>query len=115
MRKWMAVLVVLAVLASGAMLALLRTPALPETEAANSVALGLLLLDGEDGVYVLAVSAGSAADQAGLQPGDCILRAAEIPLADVAAFNRFLASDGRSTPLTIERNGRILNLRLLLR
>ena len=35
----------------------------------DSASLGLVLLDREGGVYILAVSQGSPADQAGLMPG----------------------------------------------
>ncbi|MBQ2954491.1 MAG: PDZ domain-containing protein [Clostridia bacterium] len=82
---------------------------------ADSASLGLLLLDQADGVYILAVSDGSAADHAGLQPGDCILHVAQTPLEDVASFNGYLTQQGQTLPLTIRRNGREMHLSLPLR
>lgn len=67
-----AVLVLLASVALGVHLSDRPTP---DAEQPDAAALGLLLLDAEDGLLVLAVSDRSTADQAGLEPGDHILRA----------------------------------------
>ena len=81
----------------------------------DSASLGLVLLDRENGVYILAVSEGSAADQAGLLPGDCILHVAGDPLADAAAFDQLLKVGGPSLPMTIRRGTGEIHLTLPLR
>ena len=81
----------------------------------DSASLGLVLLEREDGVYILAVSEGSAADQAGLLPGDCILHVAGGPLADAAAFEQLLKVGSPSLPMTIRRGTGEMHLALPLR
>lgn len=82
------------------------------TTASDSVSLGLLLLDAEEGVYILAVSEGSAADAAGFRPGDRILAADGTPLSDVSAFNERLIASPGPLLLTVRRDADCLQLPL---
>ncbi len=84
----------------------------PQTAATDSAALGLLLLDAEDGVYVLAVSDRSPAHQAGLQPGDCLVLADGVPLESASAFNDLLPRGQETILLTVRRGGQELRLEL---
>lgn len=70
----------------------------------DSVSLGLLLLDAEEGVYILAVSDGSAADAAGFLPGDRILAADGAPLSNVSVFNERLLMAPGELLLTVRRD-----------
>lgn len=110
-RIWMAVLALLLLAAAGIGWRSFVTA--PEQPAAvDSASLGLLLLDAEGSVYVLAVSDRSQADQAGLEPGDCILSAGEKQLPDTAAFNELLQMNRDQLLLTIRRDDRELRLTL---
>ena len=80
--------------------------------AVDSAALGLLLLDAEEGVYVLAVSERSLADQAGLLPGDCILCAGDEALGEAMGLNRLLEQGQESLPLTVRREDNVIRLDL---
>ena len=80
--------------------------------AVDSAALGLLLLDAEEGVYVLAVSERSLADQAGLLPGDCILCAGDEALGEATGLNRLLEQGQESLPLTVRREDNVIRLDL---
>lgn len=62
-------------LAAGVFLVIRQEAAEPEKETAGSAALGLMLLDDDQGVYVLAVADQSPADEAGVAPGDYLLQA----------------------------------------
>ena len=61
---------------------------------------------------VVAVVAGSAADQAGLHPGDLITRVNDATVSSAAAGKQLLrqASAGQPIMLTVERNGQTLVL-----
>ena len=83
--------------------------------AVDSAALGLLLLDAEEGVYVLAVSERSLADQAGLLPGDCILCAGDEALGEATGLNRLLEQGRERLPLTVRREDAVIRLELLCR
>jgi serine protease Do len=63
-------------------------------------------------LHVVAVTAGSAAEQAGLQPGDIITRVNEATLSSAAAGKQLIrqARVGQQLMLTVERNGQTLVL-----
>ena len=111
MRKpWRWMLPVLALVLTAAVLSLRIAP--QHTQAPDSAALGLLLLDTEAGVQVLAVSEGSMADACGLLPGDCILAADGTPLQDADAFNACLLAQPEALCLTVQRDERQLEVTL---
>src|SRR5436305_2039231 len=70
--------------------------------------LGVELADGEDGVTVKAVLAGTPAADAGLKPGDKITEWKGRSVSSVSgllrAANKFLA--GEKVPVTVERGGK---------
>lgn len=104
-----AILIVLALLAA------VSAPIPRRPASADSVSLGLLLLDAEEGVYILAVSDGSAADAAGFLPGDRILAADGAPLGNVTAFNERLLTASEGLLLTVRRDAEELLLPLRCR
>lgn len=59
---------------------------------------------------IVAVAAGSAADQAGLQPGDIITRVNDAAIASAAAGKQLIrqAPAGQQIRLTVDRNGQTL-------
>lgn len=75
----------------------------------SSAALGLMLLEKGNGLYVLAVTQESPADKAGFLPGDVIL----LPGEDtVEALEELLAAGEENLPFTLRRDGRELQLTL---
>jgi len=87
----------------------------PEPEGVSSASLGLVLLESERGVYVLAVSDRSAAWYAGLQPGDVILSAGNAPLESAAALDGLLAGENDTLMLAVLRDQQLLQLELTVR
>lgn len=79
-------------------------------QTADDASLGLLLVDEADGLYVLAVSAGSAADQAGFRPGDRILDADGAPVSTSAIFYERLLTAPSRLHMTVRRQERVLQL-----
>ena len=71
----------------------------------GSAALGLMLLDQQDGVYVLAVTENSVADASGVRPGDYLLRVGEEALASAETFDLLLDERTDSIVLTLRRDG----------
>ena len=69
----------------------------------SSAALGLMLLEQEEGLYVLAVTKNSPADKAGVHPGDYLLRAGEEELVDAAHLDQCLQESENSLTLTLLR------------
>lgn len=86
------------------------SPVYPAGE--GSAALGMVLLDDEDCVYVLAVSDQSPAHQAGLRPGDYILSADGTRVSSVDALDALLEAGGETLEITIRRQNRELKVTL---
>lgn len=80
----------------------------------SSASLGLMLLDGEDCVQVLAVTEKSPADYAGFQPGDCILRSGAAPVESTEDFEQLL-NRGTTLECLICRDGKELKLQIPFR
>lgn len=78
----------------------------------SGAALGLMLLNREQGIYVLAVTQDSPADRAGVLPGDYLLRADGEPLADSDQLDAMLREDADELTLLLRRDERELLLRL---
>ncbi len=81
----------------------------------DSAALGLLLQETGGGVYVLAVSERSPAEQAGLRPGDHILRAGDAMMTDAALLSELLEAGDEAIPLLVRRTEGDITLTLPLR
>lgn len=80
----------------------------------SSASLGLMLLDGENCVQVLAVTDRSPADYAGFQPGDRILRTGTAPVNSTEDFEQLLNRD-KPLECLIRRDGREMKLRIPFR
>lgn len=78
----------------------------------SSAALGMMLLEREKGLYVLAVTQDSPADRADILPGDYLLRAEGIPLDSVEQLDEMLDAAERELALLLRRSGKELLRRL---
>jgi len=76
----------------------------------SSAALGMVLLEAEDGVYVLAVSDQSPAHRAGLEPGDYIQQMDGQDIGDPAAMDAYLCTGKDGIRLTVRRGEQELSL-----
>ncbi|MDD6049731.1 MAG: PDZ domain-containing protein [Clostridiales bacterium] len=113
-RRWgWAAAAVLLLLLAGLSLGLRRdTPRPAET---SSAALGLMLLEKEQGLYVLAVTQGTAADRADVHPGDMVIASGDSQATGLAWLDALLSSGQEAIPLTVQRNGKELHLLLPIR
>lgn len=116
MRKWMrwaALAAALGVLALGLRFMLNRDdPISPEGSIAS---LGLMLLEKEDGLYVLAVAQGSPAEKAGFCPGDMLIASRGESAAGIQWLETLLRNGEDSIPLTLCRYGDEIQLNLPVR
>lgn len=78
----------------------------------SSAALGMMLLEREKGLYVLAVTQDSPADRADVHPGDYLLRVEEIALDSVEQLDELIDAAERELTVWVRRNGEELLLRL---
>lgn len=78
----------------------------------SSAGLGLMLLEREKGLYVLAVTQDSPADKAGFRPGDYLLRADDVPLDGVTQLDALIDAAERELSVRIRRSGQEQMLRL---
>lgn len=111
--RWMALLAALILLALGLVLGLKQEEPLSADSSAAS--LGLMLLEKESGLYVLAVAQGSPAEKAGICPGDTLIAPEREEAADIAWLEALLATGEETVPLTLRRDGRELHLLLPVR
>ena len=72
--------------------------------------LGLMLLDEENGLFVLAITEYSPAWQAGFQAGDLLLSSGDTQLTSVLQLESMIASAGGEVPVLLDRSGRQLSL-----
>lgn len=75
----------------------------PLTGAPGSEAAGLILLEEEQGVLVLAVTEDSPANRAGVEPGDYLLLADETAICSLSEADEALKKVGRPLVLTLQR------------
>ncbi len=112
---WMLVLAALALAGLGVWHVIRESDALPGMEAfqgsSGTAALGLVLVDEADGVYVLAVTSGSMAERAGVHPGDYLLTADGVPLTNAACLNE-QAVQADTILLTVRREGQVVPVTL---
>ena len=68
------------------------------------------------GVYIYGVEEGSAAEKAGLQPGDRILSIGDVEVSDSAALTNFVKSCevGDTVPMTVARQGKAVQVELIM-
>lgn len=70
----------------------------------GAAAKGLLLLDDEQGVYVLAVTDKSPAALAGVEPGDYLLSAGGLPIDKAQRLDEMMAQMKEPLQLRLRRN-----------
>ena len=91
MRRWMIFVLVLLLAGAGLWFGCTRSASPPSAEGATSMAaLGLVLLDSEEGVSVLAVKDKSPAEYAGIHPGDLLLQANGHPFSTILQLEALL-------------------------
>lgn len=112
-KKWVALAAVLLLVLLVLLVSLVQDD--PSLTEASSVSLGLMLLEQEQGLYVLAVTQDSPADRAGVFPGDRIIASQGMAITHVNQLERLLDSAGESLPLTLLREGREQQILLLVR
>lgn len=108
--RYAALVLALVLLGMGLYHGLSRDDALPTDY--SSAALGLMLLEKPEGLYVLAVTQGSPADRSGVQPGDYLVALGDEPLSDLAHLEALLSAGGDAIPLTLHRDGKVILIRL---
>lgn len=116
MRRWLIVATAIALISAAGLGvgAALRPAEPPEARQARMTAMGLLLLDDEaPGLYVLAVSDGSPAGEAGIRPGDRITQAGDTPLTSVAQLETLFAERNMMLPLTLNRQEEAVTVDLI--
>lgn len=114
-RRLTILVLALCLLAGGATLYHDFFVASPVENATRMAALGLMLLDSDSGVSVLAVRDGSPADRAGIQPGDVLLQADGSAITDTLQLEDLLAQAQRQMHLELRRNQEeLLTLQLSL-
>ena len=111
MRKWwMIAAVIVAVAALAAACWLNRSE--PCATQGTSTGLGLMLLEKEAGLYVLAVTDGSPADRADIHPGDYLLRAGDASLKTTAQLDEVIESGVHTLELRLHRGQQELTILL---
>ena len=105
------VLIVAALLAVSCTL-LLREETQTYPAGRNSVGYGLVLLNEDERVYVLAVSEQSTADLSGLEPGDYITRVNGEPVGPREALDDVLTGSPQAPALTVIRREQELSFTL---
>lgn len=114
-RRLMVLAVALCLLAGGATLLHAYLSPEPAENATRMAALGLVLLDDDGGVSVLAVRDGSPADRAGILPGDVLLQADGTDVTDILQLEELLSKAQRQMYLELLRDAeQLVTLRLSL-
>lgn len=112
-RRLIIVALALCLLAGGIVLFQSNQTVEPTESATRMAALGLMLLDGDEGVSVLAVRDGSPADRAGIEPGDVLLQADGSIVTDTLQLEELLAQADRKMCIELRRNQEeVVTLRL---
>lgn len=102
-RRLLILVLTLCLLAGGTVL-FHHFSAEPTEAPTRMAALGLMLLDGDDGVSVLAVRDGSPADRAGILPGDVVLQADGTDVGDILQLEELLAQAQMQMRLELRRS-----------
>lgn len=111
-RTCRAIVLIVAALLAVSCILLLREETQTYPAGRNSVGYGLVLLNEDERVYVLAVSEQSPADLSGLEPGDYITRVNGEPVGTMEALDELLIGSPKAPELTIVRRRQELSLTL---
>lgn len=118
MKRWTgaAILTLLCVIAANVFLSLSKEPA-PDAIPPRLTEMGLLLLDGDNGLYVLGVMNGSLAGDVGIRPGDYLTCAQGTALTSASQLEELLAdlTEADSVSITLERQRQMMTVDLALR
>ena len=115
MEKRLVLIMAVALIAAGLSLAFLYAPARENAAPPSRMTeLGLMLLEEEDGIYVLAVTDRSPACRAGIEPGDLLTEADGESLTEIAQLEAMLqhVPEGGALRLGLVRNGASMTLTL---
>lgn len=115
MEKRLILVMALALAAMGLAMAFLCAPARESAAPpARMTELGLMLLEEEDGVYVLAVTDRSPACRAGIEPGDLLTGVNGDSLTEIAQLEAMLqhVPEGGALRLGLVRDGASMTLTL---
>lgn len=114
MRRRAIILLGLLLAGAGLGLFLAHLVPAPAETATSTAALGLVLLDSDEGVFVLAVKDKSTADQAGIHPGDLLLQADGQPFATILQLEALLPASKQFDLQLMRRPQEVLTVRLRL-
>ena len=89
-------------------------PATSDQLASCSAELGLILVDEDDGLFVLAITENSTALHAGFRPGDKLLRSGDVHLTSAPKLESLLVSGPSTLDILLNRNGQEMLLELPL-
>lgn len=109
--RWALLLLALALVGVGLCHGLRREDA---PSAQGSAGLGLMLLEKEHGLYVLAVTENSPADRAGVLPGDYLISADGVLLTESAQLDGVIEAHG-ILRICLKRGSRQLDIELSAR
>ena len=115
MEKRLILIMAVALIAAGLSLAFLYAPARENAAPPSRMTeLGLMLLEEEDGIYVLAVTDRSPACRAGIEPGDLLTGVNGDSLTEIAQLEAMLQDvpEGGALRLGLVRNGASMTLTL---
>lgn len=105
MRKGLIALVLaLILLGAGAVLWHTQLSAPSEESVTRMADLGLMLLDSDEGVTVLAVKDKSVADKAGILPGDVLLQADDVSVANILQLEEILLAAQKRMAIQLRRD-----------
>ena len=74
--------------------------------------LGLMLLDEDNGLFVLAITEYSPAWRAGFQAGDLLLSSGGTPLTSVLQLEAMISATSGEMPVLVDRSGKQMSLML---
>ena len=116
MRRWaLAAAVTMAFAALAVVVLAFPKPHEAPSASAGIAAMGLVLLEDDEGLYVLGVIDGSLACSAGIQPGDYLKTARNTSLATIAQLEELLSEQGGALPVTLVRRDETFTVNLSLR
>lgn len=113
MRKWLrySVLLLVVLLLAAGLYGCLRKDDGYSMES-SSTGLGLMLLEKDESLYVLAVTKGSPAEKAGVLPGDYLIQADDIRLHHPDQLNEAIPANAGEMQLQLMRDGEEIIVRL---
>ena len=97
MKRWIILIMIVLAVAAAAMAWIYLPIPSPQQDVVSAADLGLLLLDGDDGISVLGVLDKSLAEQAGIDPGDVLTRINETSLTTVEMLDNLLMNGSADT------------------